>query len=483
VITPLPRGFGIAVDADTKMLDATTLFGGSPPRILRLTPAGADAWDELRCGPVTSRAGGLLARKLTDAGLVHPRPPSTDKSQLDVTVIIPVRDRAELLDRCLAALGTAHPVMVVDDGSLDGVAIAETAERYGAHLLRRPVSGGPGPARNTGLTGITSEFVAFLDSDCTPCSGWIEELAPHFADPLVAAVAARIVPEAAGGSAARYSAAFSCLDLGAREARVVPGARVAYVPTAALLVRCDALCGIAAGAVVFDPALRHGEDVDLIWRLHEAGWRTRYVPSVRVLHHEPETWPELLDRRFRYGTSAAPLTLRHPTAIRPLVLYSGPTATVVALFAQRPFLAVATFTGHVAFLARKLRRARVPADGLLGASLFGVRQTWLGIGRYACQFAGPALLSAALFSGGRRRWVRWAIIGSLLLSPALTTSRDAKVPTLVRVIGRLADDVAYGAGVWTGCFRYRTLRPLIPALSWRPLRISTETPANHEGHR
>ena len=52
--------------------------------------------------------------------------------------------------------------------------------------------------------------------------------------------------------------------------------RVAYVPTAALLVRRAAL------GDGFDESLRNGEDVDLVWRLIEAGWRVRYEPAVQV---------------------------------------------------------------------------------------------------------------------------------------------------------------------------------------------------------
>ena len=31
----------------------------------------------------------------------------------------------------------------------------------------------------------------------------------------------------------------------------------------------------------------------------------------------------------------------------------------------------------------------------------------------------------------------------------------------------VADDVAYGAGVWVGCARERTVVPLVPRISWR----------------
>src|SRR5215469_3383263 len=282
----LPAGFGVALDPATRQLDPVTLFGGAPARVLRLSRAGRTALAELRAGPVRSAAAGVLARKLTDAGLAHPRPPEL-ASRPDVTVLIPVRDRACLLDRCLSALGRGYPVVVVDDGSLDPGAVAGVAAAHGAAVVRRPVNGGPAAARNTGLLGVTTELVAFLDSDCVPGPGWIERLAAHLADPAVAAAPPRLVAVPGGaGWAGRYTTAACCLDLGDAEARAVPGTRVAYVPTAALVVRraalvpaggpggvFDAARPAAETGGVFDPALRWGEDVDLVWRLHDAGWR------------------------------------------------------------------------------------------------------------------------------------------------------------------------------------------------------------------
>ncbi len=277
----LPAGFGIALDPGSKQLDGSTFFGGSPARVLRLTGAGQRALAELRDGPVRSTAAGTLARRLTDAGLAHPRPPVL-AGPPDVTVLIPVRDRPQLLDRCLTALGRRYPVLVVDDGSADPAAIATVVAGHGATLLRRAANGGPAAARNTGLAGVTSELVALCDSDCVPEAGWIERLAAHLADPAVAVAAPRIRPVPGGRSwADRYSAAGSSLDMGGQEGRVAPGTRLSYVPTAALLARRAALLAVAAPEV-FDPELRLGEDVDLVWRLHAAGWRIRYEPAAVV---------------------------------------------------------------------------------------------------------------------------------------------------------------------------------------------------------
>ncbi len=324
---PLPAGFGIAFDAETQFVGPDVLFGGSPPRLLRLNAAGVRALGELRGHPVGSADSGRLARRLTDTGLAHPRPPAVARAA-EVTVVIPVRDRAASLDRCLSALGARYPVIVVDDGSADPAAIAGVGQRHGARLVRRPASGGPGPARNDGLAMVTTPLVAFLDSDCAAGPDWIAGLTAHFADPMVGAAAPRVRGVAGRNAVGRYLAARAPVDLGPREARVAPLTRLAYVPTAALLVRRAAL-----GAAGFDPGLRYGEDVDLIWRMIDAGWRVRYDPAAEVSHVEPDRWRPVLARRFRYGSSAAPLARRHPGRVPPLILQAWPAAAVAALLA------------------------------------------------------------------------------------------------------------------------------------------------------
>ena len=112
---PLPAGFR-AFDPGTQFVGSDVLFGGSPPRLVRLNAAGIRALEELRGGPVCSPDSGRLAPRLTDTGLAHPRPPEPGQPA-EVTVVIPVRDRPLGLDRCLAELGTGYPVIVVDDAS------------------------------------------------------------------------------------------------------------------------------------------------------------------------------------------------------------------------------------------------------------------------------------------------------------------------------------------------------------------------------
>jgi len=465
----LPAGFRVTLDRGTREVAPGVWSGGSPARVIRLSEAGRAVWRRLSSGPVDSPAAGTLARRLTDAGLAHPYPRPVAAGTVDVTIVVPVRDRAALLGRCLAALDGPYPVVVVDDGSRDPAAVAAVTAAHGATLVRRNANGGPAAARNTGLDHVTTELVAFVDSDCEPGPNWIEGLAGHFADPLVAAVAPRVTAIAGHTVAGRYTRAAGSLDMGRRPARVAPNTRVSYVPTAALIARRCALLAVAHPAAAFDPAMLVGEDVDLVWRLHAGGWRIRYDPAVRVGHHEPTNWPELLGRRLRYGTSAAPLAQRHPRNIPPLVVDPWPAATVAALLARRPVAAVAAFAVSVCVTQRSLRAHDLPTMGALRVNAVNAAKMWLGAGRYATQYASPLLL-ALLLPGGRARWGRRAAVASLLLGPPLAawaTRRPAVDPVRFAAVA-LADDIAYGSGVWAGCIKHRTLTPLRPVIGWHP---------------
>ncbi|HET6953163.1 MAG TPA: glycosyltransferase, partial [Acidimicrobiales bacterium] len=263
----LPPGWSIELDPTARRTDGgRVLIGGSPFRFLRLTPAGAAWLDGVAAGGrlPASRASRRLARRLVDAALAHPVPaPDRGPSPADVAAVIPVRDAADGLRRTLATLGPVGEVVVVDDGSHDAGAVTRAAG--GARVLRNDRSVGPGAARQRGWRATGRPFVAFVDDGVEAPDGWLAPLLAHLGDPAVAAVAPRVAssPGRAGPALAAYEAVRSSLDLGPVAAPVRPGSRVPYVPTAALLVRRTALASVGG----FDPRMRVGEDVDLVWRL------------------------------------------------------------------------------------------------------------------------------------------------------------------------------------------------------------------------
>jgi mycofactocin system glycosyltransferase len=448
----------VVLDAAVRRLaGGQVLLGGEPARLLRLRAGTAKVLDRLAAGGPVEGAARVLARTLVDGGFAHPRPPSAPV--VDLQVVVPVRDRTTELARCLAALGGAAPVLVVDDGSREPAAVADVCRRFGARVLRLPLNGGPAAARNAGLAATSSPLIAFVDSDCVPPPGWLAALAGHFADPRVGAVAPRVRGGGADGELLRrYAHARGPLDLGRREAPVRPGSRVPYVPTAALVVRRAAL----DGAAQFDPWLRYGEDVDLVWRLHDAGWTVRYDPRTVVGHEEPRGWSAWLRRRHRYGTSAAPLAQRHGDRLTPLVLPPWPTAAWLLLALGRPLPGVTAAAVPATKVFRQLRRAGLPAGECARVAVRvasqGVLSTASGLGGAGTVVTAPALLPLLALRATRRP------AAVVLLAPALLEwwSRRPAIDPLRWCAVRLVDDLAYASGVWRGCWAARSAAPLRP---------------------
>lgn len=124
---------------------------------------------------------------------------------VDVSVVIPAYNADSYLNDCLSGLKSqtlssgAFEIILVDDGSKDGT--LETAKRLKAELdldnlrIVHQDNAGPAAARNHGIRLAQAPVIAFLDSDCVPQPGWLENLlAPLRLDPALAGVEGRTLP-------------------------------------------------------------------------------------------------------------------------------------------------------------------------------------------------------------------------------------------------------------------------------------------------
>jgi mycofactocin system glycosyltransferase len=453
------------------------VVGGSPLTLLRLSERGAAIVGAIGAGqrPPRDPAAVTLIERLVDIGAVVSTSEAGDPRLAGtVDVVVPVRDDVPGLEATLRTLrsggapAASLDVTVVDDGSVDAAAVAAVAGTFGATVVRHEHALGPAAARNSGVGAGSAAWIGFVDAGVEVPSDWLTTLGRHAVADRVAAVAPRVVSPPGPTALERYEAAASPLDLGARPGPIRPGSRIGYVPTATLLVRRRAFEDIGG----FDAELRFGEDVDLVWRLVAGGWRCRFVGDEVAVRHPPRrTWSALMRQRFRYGTSAAGLDARHPGAVAPLVT-SRWTAAVCGLgIAGHPLLALGTASVSAALLARKL-----PVDDAASTAVRLVARGHLGGARRLAAAAvrpwWPVTVLAACSSRRARRLL------PLLVVPPLFEWRERR-PDLgaVRwIAARLADDVAYGTGVWVGALRSRSLGALLPTVTEWPGRIDRSRP-------
>jgi mycofactocin glycosyltransferase len=463
----LPDGFAVQVDRRVKILsEGAALLGGSPTRLLRLAPAAQTMLNGGRL-EVHDAQSAQLARTLLDATVAHPRP-ATGPSHRDITVVIPVRDNPVGLSRLMRSLRGMR-VVIVDDGSEVPMTSTDFDGLYcDVQVIRHPRSKGPAAARNTGLAACQTGFVAFLDSDVVPRPGWLEALLGHFCDPTVALVAPRIVNlREPKGAVARYEAVRSSLDLGQREAPVVPYGTVSYVPSAAIICRRSVLNELGG----FDETLSSGEDVDLCWRFIEAGARLRYEPVALVAHDHRTELREWFMRKAFYGSSAAPLSVRHPGKTAPLVI-SGWTLLVWILLSMGSGIGyfastiVALITGRR--IANSLRTVDTEPKEVAAVAAKGLWAAALQLASAICRHYWPIALIAAVFF---RRCRQIVLVAAVVDGVVDWASRDRNTDDEAQRVGLITylllkrlDDIAYGLGLWTGVVRERHLGALKPQI-------------------
>jgi mycofactocin system glycosyltransferase len=380
-----------------------------------------------------------------------------------ISIVIPVKDRADELQRCLTSLASlSYPqeklqVIVVDDGSSDDSALV--ARQFRALLVPSGGIGrGPAAARNVGASLASGEILAFIDSDCSASKEWLNELIPAFNNPSLAAVGGQVDGMCTESAVDRYESIMSSLSLGARERTGSGGIDTFYLPSCNLLVRRTAFR--SAGG--FKDEMHVGEDVDLTWRLRDRGWTIAYLPVGNVLHEHRSSLRSFMSRRFDYGTSEGMLQQLHPRRRKQMVV-PPLLAILLVLCLMAPFagiwplmLAVGLLTVDAVSVRMRFVRRSLPI-GLL--ELVAGRLRALGslvyyISYHLVRYYAVPLIIIVLMVPGFWAWV--LPIAALLCAAGVDHAVRKPPLSFIRFCGiYLLEHVAYGSGVFWGCLRRR----------------------------
>ena len=181
-------------------------------------------------------------------------------------------------------------------------------------------------------------------------------------------------------------------------------------------------------------------------------------------HLPRQTLTSWMRQRWAYGSSAAALAERHPGALAPVRVSGWSAAAWTAAAVGLPAAGASLVVVTTALLARRLQALDHPvreAGRLAGLGhLFAGRSLAAALTRTWF----PLAVLAALSSRRARRLVTVAVLVPPLVE---WLQEQPSIDPLRWTALRIADDLSYGAGVWTGCWRRRTLAPLVPDLrSW-----------------
>ena len=439
--------------------NGTGLLAGSPLTYFTVTDAGSRILNAIENGQPLPANHQALTNRLLTVGAVHPRF-EVPASAVEITVVIPafLRDSAsqERLQTLVDSLAGPR-IIVVDDCSPTEFAI------NGAEVLRLTENAGPAAARNAGLAVTTTPYVAFVDDDAIVSADQLCLLAAHFSDEQIAAVAPRVASETGDTAVAEYESLHSPLDLGSLPAVVRPLSRVSYVPAAIFVARTSVIKEMHS----FDASMRLGEDVDLVWRLVEAGKTVRYDPSV-VCHHSPRTSiGALLRQRRGYGRSAATLDKKHKFTASPLRANIVMLIPALALLSGYVFLTAALVPFMLLWFVLTLRHTQLSVITRARLAITG----WFSTVRLLASAVMRAWWPPVLLVGQYSLRVGAVFVFSAFVPAMYGLLRRKPVHTFGYLTLRILDPLAYGVGVWAGVFRERSIRCLVPVVTRSSIRL------------
>jgi GT2 family glycosyltransferase len=238
---------------------------------------------------------------------VFKRPPSALLPEAPrVSVVVCTYNGGSTLGPCLRSLLALdypdYEVIVVDDGSTDDTR-AILASFPGVRAIHQP-NRGLSAARNIGLEAATGAIVAYTDSDCFADPHWLTHLVYQLLHSGAVAVGGpNLTPEDGWLPACVAAAPGQPMHVleSDQEAEHIPGCNMAF--------RREALRAQGGFDLVYRKA---GDDVDVCWRLQQAGGWITFAPGAFVWHHRRQTPRAYLRQQAGYGEAEALLKFKHP---------------------------------------------------------------------------------------------------------------------------------------------------------------------------
>ena len=216
-----------------------------------------------------------------------------------ISVIIPVKNEEEKIERCLEAVFSQsykpHEVIVVDGHSTDKT--VENARKFHVRILYEDYHTRAG-ACQIGVGNAEGDYVAFTDADCIPEKNWLENLVKEFDDDIVGVGGGiKNIGEGLWEKSINLAVETFLGSANSVQGRVFKDKR--YVNS---ISGCNSMYRrediIKVGG--FDVGLATVEDTELNRKFLRIG-KLLYTPGAVILHNHQRGLKEFGKRMYQYG--------------------------------------------------------------------------------------------------------------------------------------------------------------------------------------
>jgi GT2 family glycosyltransferase len=267
--------------------------------------------------------------------------------EVDVSIIIPTYNRKEELKQLLAALREqtlsqkAYELIIIDDGSNDSTPeFLQREKERGSLSFAAQLHRGPGAARNEGMKLARGEIFVFTDTDCIPHRHWLESLLRPFEDETAGAAGGPEIPDTDASFLPR------CFQFVMTSPLTTGGLRGAKKRIARYYPRTFNMA-ISRKAYEKVGGFRewyHGEDVEMSFRIRQAGFKLLYCEDAKVYHRRSAIFSQFFFQLLRMGEARWLLFRTHRKLMEPLFLVPPAAITMlVVLFVLSPLFSIAFY--------------------------------------------------------------------------------------------------------------------------------------------
>lgn len=193
-------------------------------------------------------------------------------------------------------------VVVVNDGSTDN--FAAIVKEYPVRLIST-VNRGLANARNTAAQHARGEIIAFIDDDAYPDPHWLHYLAAAYESSNHAGIGGPNIAPDEDGAVAHCVAN----SPGGPVHVLTTDETAEHIPGCNMSFRRDVYLAVGGCDPVYRAA---GDDVDLCWRIQEAGYTIGYHPAALVWHHRRSSLKAYWKQQKGYGKAESLLENKWP---------------------------------------------------------------------------------------------------------------------------------------------------------------------------
>ena len=300
---------------------------------------------------------------------------------MEISVVIAVRNEVNHIKECVQSVLSqdykeTYELIIVDGMSGDGTyELLESLKKKHKFILLKNPKFNAAAGRNIGIKHSKGNYIAFIDGDAIAEKDWLEQITKAFeCSDAIGVGGPDFLPEESNKMARMIG--YIMTSPVARGGKLNPSTQhsikewkqyVKHIPTCNLCLKRKVFDDVG----LFDETFVKGQDLELNYRIINAGHKLQYFPKIRVVHHRKQNVMDFSKQIYKWAKAKVAIIKKH--GVRGLVshVYLWPAYATIAflatfslflffnmmnIFVALTFLAVAAYIFVVLFESARLTK-------------------------------------------------------------------------------------------------------------------------------